>query len=323
MRRCGDDATHRGQHPVVVGQRLAHAHEDDVGQPAARRARCRRRRDRAARRRRRTCSRISAVDRLRVQAALAGRAERAGHAAAGLRRDAHGVAVRVAHQHRLERRAVDRPPQHLSGLARVALDLARRVEQRREQRVGDLFAHRRGQVGHLVRVGDQPAVVLVGQLLTAKRRQPQVGDGRGAAGLVEVGEVPRRHGASRRIENQGQGGGHELSPVSHLMSRPKLIGDDRRWLATMGAMAGPAMPFRSGVGSDVLLCARLSHWRACCFGDVADGGAGVPVRPGRRDPVRVGAAGPGDAGPQAAPWCMCWSAGCSPRGCCSPACIWR
>src|SRR3954466_9688569 len=30
---------------------------------------------------------------------------------------------------------------------------------------------------------------------------------------------------------------------------------------------------RCRVGSDVLLRARLSHWRACCFSDVSDGGA--------------------------------------------------
>ena len=45
---------------------------------------------------------------------------------------------------------------------------------------------------------------------------------------------------------------------------------------------------RIGVGTDVLLCAGLSRWRACRFGDVADGGAGVPVRSGRRDPGDVG-----------------------------------
>ena len=135
------------------------------------------------------------------QPALPRRTERARHATARLRRDARGVALRVAHQHRLERRSVDRPPQHLSCLAGVALDFTHRVEQAREQRVGDLFAHRSGQIGHLARVGDQPAVVLVGQLLAPKRRQPQVRNGRGASALVEVGEVPRRHGASRSVEN--------------------------------------------------------------------------------------------------------------------------
>ena len=154
------------------------------------------------------------------------------------------VALRVAHQHRLERRSVDRPPQHLSCLAGVALDLPHRVEQAREQRVGDLFAHRRRQIGHLMRVGDQPAVVLVGQLLAAKRRQPQLRNGRRASGLVEVGEVPRRHGASRSVENQRRGLGHDVLSVSH----PGMAEIDWRrqaLLATTGNMAMPPMPMRT------------------------------------------------------------------------------
>src|ERR1700682_6722667 len=46
--------------------------------------------------------------------------------------------------------------------------------------------------------------------------------------------------------------------------------------------------------SDVPLRARVSHWRACRFSDVADGGAGVAVRAGRRDPVRLGVDRPCD-----------------------------
>ena len=187
--RRGDDALHRGEHAVVVGQRLAHAHEDDVGQPAVIALA-------HLRRAARTCSRISAVDRLRVQPALARRTERARHAASRLRRDAHGVALRIAHQHRLERRAVDRTPQRLSGLPRVALDFAHGIQQLREQRVGDLAAHRRRQVGHQCGVGDQPAEVLVGQLLGAKRRQPQLGDRRGT--VVSSRSAKCRGGMARR-----------------------------------------------------------------------------------------------------------------------------
>ena len=68
-----------------------------------------------------------------LQPALARRAERARHPAAGLRRDADGVALRIAHQHRLEGRAVHRAPQHLARLPGVAFDLPHRVEQLREQ----------------------------------------------------------------------------------------------------------------------------------------------------------------------------------------------
>ena len=118
------------------------------------------------------------------------------------------------------------------------------VEQAREQRLGDLLAHRGGQVGHLPRVGDEPAVVLVGQLFAAEFGQAELRDGVAAAGFVEVGEVVRRHRASRRVEDQGQGCRHGLLSVSH----PRLAEIDWRTaalVATMGAMANPTMPMRA------------------------------------------------------------------------------
>ena len=48
-----------------------------------------------------------------LQTALTGGAERAGHPAAGLARDAHRRPVRVAHQHALDRGPVEQPPQRL------------------------------------------------------------------------------------------------------------------------------------------------------------------------------------------------------------------
>ena len=173
-----------------------------------------------------------------------------------------------------------------------------------------------------MRVGDQPAVVLVGQLFAPKRGQPQVRDGGGAAILVEVGEVPRRHGASRSVENQGQGRGHDVLSVSH----PGMAEIDWRrqaLLATMGTMALPPMPLRTASQSDVLLCARVSHWRACCFSDVADGGTGVPVRAGRCDPVRLGIDRPCDLAhwPHAGP--RPGQRVAHPGRCSSSACIWR
>src|SRR5262249_32678761 len=128
-------------------------------------------------------------------------------------------------------------------LARVTLDLAHRIEQAREQRVGDLVAHGGGQIGHLTRVGDQPAVVLVGQLFTAKRRKSEVRDGGGAAGRGEGGEVLRRHSASRSVENQRQGRGHDVLSVSH----PGMAEIDWRrqaLVATMGTVAMSPMPLR-------------------------------------------------------------------------------
>ena len=112
---------------LVVGHRLAHAHEDDVGDPA------------------RPAGDLAAGERPRagddllddlggrhvaLQPALAGGAERAGHAAAGLRGDAHRDPVGVAHQHRLDQRAVEEPPQRLAGRARCR---PRMRAQRRHQ----------------------------------------------------------------------------------------------------------------------------------------------------------------------------------------------
>ena len=195
VRRLLGDATDRRQHPGVVGQRLPHPHEDDVGQPVA---------PLVAQRRRRAAHLLQDLRGRQVagQSTLPGGAERARHAAARLRRDAHRVALRVAHQHRLERGAVDGPPQCLAGLTGVAGDLAGCGQQRREQCLGHLTADRYRQVGHLLRVGDQTAVVLMGQLLGAKGRQTQPRDGLGAAGLVEVGQVSGRQRTPRRFENQ-------------------------------------------------------------------------------------------------------------------------
>ena len=66
-----------------------------------------------------TCSTISAVDMLRVRPGLAGGAERAVHAAAGLARDADGDPLGVAHEHRLDDGAVVQAPRVLHRLAVV------------------------------------------------------------------------------------------------------------------------------------------------------------------------------------------------------------
>ncbi len=58
------------------------------------------------------------------------------------------------------------------------------------------------QICHLARVGDKPAVVVVGQLSGTETRQTQLSDGGGSPGFVEIGEVPWRHGAPRGLEYQ-------------------------------------------------------------------------------------------------------------------------
>ena len=105
-----DEPAYGADHGLVVGQRLTHAHEDHVGDPARAAG------DLAA------GERAGAGDDLlddlggghvAVQPALAGGAERAGHAASGLGGHAHGDPAGVAHEHRLDQRAVEEPPQRL------------------------------------------------------------------------------------------------------------------------------------------------------------------------------------------------------------------
>ena len=148
-----------------------------------------------------------------LQPALPGRAERAGHAAAGLRGDAHRDPVGVAHQHRLDQRAVEEPPQRLAGGAPVGLEGAQRRHQVGQQR-GRPAAPRwaAGQVGHLRRVVDQPGEVVGGELPGPEARQSRLDHEVPALLGAEVGEVTRRLAAAARlVEDQGSVLGRSVS----------------------------------------------------------------------------------------------------------------
>ena len=164
---------------LVVGHRLAHAHEHHVGDPA------------------RPAGDLAAVERpgagqhllddlggghVALEPALAGGAERARHAAPGLAGDAHGDPVGVAHQHRLDQRAVEQLPQRLAGGALVRLEGAQRRHQPGQERRHQLVALSGRQVGHLLRVVDQPLEVVRGELAGAERRE---------AGLLAPARVAR------------------------------------------------------------------------------------------------------------------------------------
>ena len=98
-----------GPRGVVVGQRLTHAHQDDVGDALIGR------------------SQLASIEehlgddltrrQVALEAALTGGAERTAHRAAGLGADAQRVAVRVVHEHRLDLSAVRQREEHLARLA--------------------------------------------------------------------------------------------------------------------------------------------------------------------------------------------------------------
>ena len=181
-----------GEQAVVVGQRLAHAHEDDVGQ-----ARALRRHHRGG------CADL--VNNLRggqvaVQTALAGSAERTRHAAARLGRNAQRGAVRVAHEHGLQQDPVVQAPQGLGGVALVGFHGAHGVEQGWEQRVLDQLALGLGEVRHGQRVRLKLAVVVARDLVRAELRQPELLEGLDAFLFGQVSKVLRRHAALRGKE---------------------------------------------------------------------------------------------------------------------------
>ncbi len=201
------EAAYGADDGLVVGQRLAHAHEHHVvdAAPAAGHLV--------------TVERAGPGDDLlddlggahvALQAALAGGAERAGHAAAGLAGHAHRRAARVAHQHRLDEGAVEELPQRLARGALVGLHRLQRRHQVRQQRADQLGALPGGQVGHLLRVVDQAGEVVRRELLGPEARQPVVLEQLLALGRGEVGEVARRLLASARLLEDQRERGHAL-----------------------------------------------------------------------------------------------------------------
>jgi hypothetical protein len=141
-----------------------------------------------------------------LEATLAGGTERAGHAAAGLTGDAHGRAIGVAHEHRLDESTVEELPQRLAGRALVGLEGAQRRHEVRQERADELIALACGQVRHLGGIVGEATEVVVGELLGTEAGQPHLGQQVLATGFIEVGEVARRLlAATRFVEDEGQG----------------------------------------------------------------------------------------------------------------------
>ena len=156
------------------------------------------------------------------QPGLAGRAERAGHPAAGLAGHADGDPVRVAHQHALHQRPVEAAPERLAGVAAIAPDVPDDRQQRRQQRAGQPVPGGGRQVGHRRRVVGEPGEVVRRQLTRPVRGLAQLDRGRAPVGRSEVGEVPRRLAGVARVRVPRRPGASKTSgrvvialPVSH------------------------------------------------------------------------------------------------------------
>jgi hypothetical protein len=92
-------------------------------------------------------------------------------------------------------------PERLAGGAVVAGNVPDNGQQRRQQGPGEPVAGGGRQVGHRGRVVGQPAEVVRGQLVGPVRRLAELGHRRPALGRAEVGEMARRQGTARGIED--------------------------------------------------------------------------------------------------------------------------
>ena len=179
-------------HALVVGQWLTHAHEDHVGQAAAFCRHC-------------GCSMAELLNDLArgqvtVQTALAGSTERAGHTAAGLGGNTQRSASWVAHQNRLQQRAIMQTPQGLSGLAVIRGSSPDRLHEFREESFLDCFALAGGDIGHILHIVGIVLVIVLSQLLCTEFRQANFCELVNALGFGQVREVLRGKSAARGRE---------------------------------------------------------------------------------------------------------------------------
>ncbi len=207
---------HRLHEAGVVRQRLAHPHEDDVGDPLVGMLRL---------------AELTGADEgvgandliddlggghVACEPGLAGGAERAVHAASGLARHAQRDAARVAHQHRLDEGAVVQLPQELDRVAAVGGQAPHLAQERRQHPGDEFLAVRRRQVGHPVRVGGVVREVVLLELRGAEPGQSELLHLLHALLGGEVGQV------HRRLAALGAGELQQRTPLGVLLLRPPL-----------------------------------------------------------------------------------------------------
>ena len=189
-----DRAPDRG----LVGERLAHAHEHDVRDPPTKAASTAR------------CPHDLFDDltgrELPRESGLAGGAEPAAHRTAGLGGDAHGGAIGIEHEDRLDAGTALELPQELDRVGPVAHIFDDRVERHR-QLLRQSGAQRSRQVRQLGGVGQ----MLVEPLPDLVDAVPGLTDEQGAEGVtvvIETGEhrVEATGGRPRWRRWRGRGG---------------------------------------------------------------------------------------------------------------------
>ena len=162
-----NQAVHSTHGCLVVSERLAHTHEDNV-----------RNTQRTSILRAAFCF-FQALHLLQVagagynllhnfcggqvtgQTLLTGCAEGAVHAAASLRRDAHRHAVVIAHDDGLDERTVKEAVHNLQGVATISLQGTNRGQKLRHSLRNHLLAVLSRQVSHLSRVSDQTLKIVL------------------------------------------------------------------------------------------------------------------------------------------------------------------
>ena len=169
---------------------------------------------------------------------LSGGAERAVHAAAGLRRHAQRDAAGVAHEHRFDEGSVVQLPEELDRVAAVGLEASHLGEQRRQHPVHEFVAALDGQVGHVGGVMRPVREVVLLELLRPESGEAQLLHLRDALVGRQVGEVHRRLAALGRRELQQRPAFVILLLLPSLGRRPHL--------ADTGGFRRSAHAFRVG-----------------------------------------------------------------------------
>ena len=220
-----NQAVHSTHGCLVVSKRLAHTHEDNIGNT-----------QRTSILRTAFCF-FQALHLLQVagtgndllhnfrggqvasQTLLTGRTEGAVHTAASLRRDAHGHAVVITHDDRLNERTIKEAVHNLQGVATVSLEGTDRGQKLRHRLCNHLLAVLSRQVSHLSGVSDQTLKIVLGQLGCTERLVAKFLQKFTAASHVEVSDMLGRLRTARCFQGNLAGCGANVRDFNRHLGR--------------------------------------------------------------------------------------------------------